>query len=255
MSTKKIINSALLVFFFSMSALAADEIKYAAIQKEDGKWKVASISDSIPTYRDGMEILALPRFEPVFDKRFQIRNSSYGGIECPTVSDKTMYTPCNSYFFRFVGANFFGLSGVRVGFVQDRLTEVKKEIASDERVADIKAKADEAAAARAQLMAKRQEEEKMDIERRKMEAAAKHREEIKENLEKMSKVERGLEDSCHRVIEGSFLISKDPSSTDIVCQFGGLVELQSLPSAGWLVVSKTKNTDDVVTDYFIRKAR
>ncbi|WP_374586483.1 hypothetical protein [Pseudoduganella sp.] len=74
-------------------------------------------------------------------------------------------------------------------------------------------------------------------------------------LAEMAKVARGSEDSCKRTDLGRSILTYDPESVEINCQFGGVVELSGLKSAGWLVVNKTKDKDGVVTEYYIRKAR
>jgi len=74
-------------------------------------------------------------------------------------------------------------------------------------------------------------------------------------LAEMAKVPRGTEDSCKRTDLGGYVVKYDPDSVQINCQFGGVIQLEDLKSAGWLVVNKTKDKDGVVTDYYIRKAR
>ncbi|XLZ71295.1 hypothetical protein ABT364_04835 [Massilia sp. SR12] len=76
-----------------------------------------------------------------------------------------------------------------------------------------------------------------------------------QTLAEMAKVARGSEDSCKRTDLGRSILTYDPESVEINCQFGGVVELGGLKSAGWLVVSKSKDKDGVVTEYYIRKAR
>jgi hypothetical protein len=77
-----------------------------------------------------------------------------------------------------------------------------------------------------------------------------------QNLAQMAKAKIGSEDSCHRTDLNRAVVVKDPTAQDveIECQFGGVINLKGLKDAGWLVVNKQRS-DDVVTDYYIRKAR
>lgn len=237
------ITAALLGGSVSVSAQAADDIKYAAIQKTDDKWEVVSVTDTIPTYQEGMEILALPRFSPQYDSHFKEVKSQYGGIECPSVPDKTLYTPCNSYFFRMVGANWFGLGGIRIGFVPERLSEVKKAIiASNETVAAIKAKADEVVEARAQAAreaerlrnAKRQEEAKAAYEAAR-EAEIRASAEAKERL---TSAPKGTKEFC-----GGTQLDGNPGDAKLAkilrfsCTRLGKQSYSDLVDAGWVIVN------------------
>lgn len=260
--SKKVFLSALLFpIAFSATANSSDG-KYLVIKKEEGAWGVVALSDEFPAYQDGMEILSASKLTPQFDPKFKIIRSQYGGIECPSVSDKSMYTPCNSYFYRFVGANFFGLGGVRQDFSKVKYEEVMAAISSDERVIAIKMKAEEEAARQAQVKREAEEtraQERRREEERRAEQARIERERINaaknENLRKMAKADRGLEDSCKRTDLARYVVRLDPDDVEVNCQFGGLVDLLSLKEAGWLVASRIKDKDNVVTEYFIRKAR
>ncbi|MGI4720684.1 MAG: hypothetical protein ACRYGO_22535 [Janthinobacterium lividum] len=77
----------------------------------------------------------------------------------------------------------------------------------------------------------------------------------KQALAAMAKAPRGTEDACKRTDLNRTVVRYDPDYVEIACQFGGVVQLDGLKGAGWLVVSKTKDKDGVVTDYYIRKAR
>lgn len=76
-----------------------------------------------------------------------------------------------------------------------------------------------------------------------------------QTVAEMAKAQRGSEDSCKRTDLNGYVVKYDPDFVEINCQFGGVVELTDLKSAGWLVINKTKDKDGVVTDYYIRKAR
>lgn len=249
-------------FYAVSTTVTATETKYAAVQKEQGIWKVVSVSDAIPQYQEGMEILALPEFRPAYDQKHTGNYNQSGRIDCPPGADKTVYTPCNSYFYRFGNANWFGLAGISVMWAPARYAEVKNAILANEEVAAIKAKADAAAAERAQAAreaaqlsdAKKIEAERVATEKRQVLMAG--------NIEKMSKVDRGMEDSCKRIMKttagpgGSWFIgTKDPDNAEIKFQFGGEVFLQGLANAGWLVINKNRDSDGIVTEYYIRKAR
>lgn len=83
----------------------------------------------------------------------------------------------------------------------------------------------------------------------------KEAETIKNNSAQMANLPRGSEDSCKRIIAQQYIIPKDPEYALMKCQFGGLVSTEVLPQAGWLIVNKTRDSDGIVTDYYIRKAR
>ena len=126
------------------SASDAPNEMYAAITKQDGNWKVISITEIPPDYKEGMEILLVPSFQPQYDTRIRISQSTYGGFDCPLSADSTTYTICSSYFSSFVGANWFGLGGKRVNLSQTKLSEVKNFLMANETVANIIAKNNEA---------------------------------------------------------------------------------------------------------------
>jgi hypothetical protein len=95
--------------------------------------------------------------------------------------------------------------------------------------------------------------------------------EMAKNIAAMSKLPRGSEDSCKRVgyfqgpiyqdAPGGWIFyhgggfQKDPDDADLQCQLDGRINTGSLSKAGWIVVDKTRNADEYVTDYFIRKSR
>lgn len=74
-------------------------------------------------------------------------------------------------------------------------------------------------------------------------------------LAEMSSAKRGSEDSCKRLEFGTYMVKLDPDSVDIDCQFGGKINLTDLKSAGWLIVNKQKDSEGIVREYYIRKAR
>jgi hypothetical protein len=96
-----------------------------------------------------------------------------------------------------------------------------------------------------------QDKKKEELAAKKQQEAA----EIQANITQMSKEARGSEDSCKRIMTQQYVITIDPDSAPIKCQFGGFVSTDVLAQAGWLIVNKTRGKDGVVTDYYIRKAR
>lgn len=127
------------------------------------------------------------------------------------------------------------LSGVEITFLSE--DEAKQRIAKVEQL--IQADQD----ARTQANQAAQEKAKLQMQKK------------AQTLAEMAKVQRGAEDACKRTDLGGYVVKYDPEAVEINCQFGGIVELQDLKSAGWLVVNKSKDKDGVVTDYYIRKAR
>lgn len=256
LKAKSIIFSALLGCMLAGNAQADDGAKYVVAKKENDKWVLVSTGATLPTYQEGQEILSLPWLEPVFDSRFKMVRSVYGGYNCPVSPDKTMYTPCTSGLYRFIGANFFGLGGIRVDQSDDRVKELQQALFAqsatiagnyNKAVADVKA----------QDLAR----QKAATERE-AQAVADHKKLLVTNLQKMAKLDRGMEDQCARQIDyrlvglGTVAISApDPKNEEITCTFGGVVMLGDLPSAGWLVTNKSRDKDGIVTEYTIRKAR
>jgi hypothetical protein len=234
--------------FCSLVFSAGDVRKYVAVHKESDTWKVISVTDTIPTYKPGMEIISLPSFQPQYANNRS--RSDYGGYDCPIAADESKYDLCNSYFFSFVGANWFGLGGKRVGFRQDRLSEVSEAISSDPTVAKLLVEYQTAAA-------ERDAKEKEIADRRKSENDARLKK-IREEQEKVEKeaseaaiakftqMERGSEDSCRRIRYNNDTLN---------CQFGGIISLYDLKVSGWLVISEKKDNDGYPYEYYVRKAR
>jgi hypothetical protein len=71
-------------------------------------------------------------------------------------------------------------------------------------------------------------------------------------LSEMTKAAIGSEDSCRRP---GFAAVADSDFAAIDCQFAGKLNLSDLKGVGWLVVTKTRDSDNVVREYFIRKVR
>lgn len=71
-------------------------------------------------------------------------------------------------------------------------------------------------------------------------------------LGEMAKAAIGSEDSCRRP---GFAAVADSDFANIDCQFAGKLNLSDLKGVGWLVVNKTRDSDNVVREYFIRKVR
>jgi hypothetical protein len=71
-------------------------------------------------------------------------------------------------------------------------------------------------------------------------------------LKEMGKMPIGSEDSCRRV---GFAAVADSDFAPVECQFSGKVNLNDLKSAGWLIVNKQRDSDNVVREYYIRKVR
>lgn len=71
-------------------------------------------------------------------------------------------------------------------------------------------------------------------------------------LNEMAKAAIGSEDSCRRP---GFAAVADSDFANIDCQFAGKLNLSDLKGVGWLVVNKTRDSDNVVREYFIRKVR
>lgn len=239
MKATNILAAALLCGFFTITVQAAAfDVKYAAIQKEGDQWKVLSVTDDMPAYQDGIEILALPGFSPRFDKRFDMTESPYGGIDCPSVPDKTMYTPCNSYFYRFNGANWFGLGGIRVKPVQARIAEVKKAILADETVAAIQAKEDAEAAA----WAKSKRDAELAQKARDMdEAIARRKAEDLEraaNKERMISAPKGTKDFCGGIfLDGNPADPRKASALSFNCTKYGGQQYSDMVAAGWVIIN------------------
>lgn len=71
-------------------------------------------------------------------------------------------------------------------------------------------------------------------------------------LSEMGKARIGSEDSCRRL---GFAAVSDSDFVDVECQFAGKLNLTDLRNVGWLVVNKTRDSNNVVREYFIRKVR
>jgi hypothetical protein len=161
------------------------------------------------------------------------------------------YVVCSSAFGAFKGWSTFGpgtLTPVSVDesslqqavlSISEDLLNQKINVFEDMKQADEKAKAAKAQQTRVEMAAK----------------AAAESAEMRKNLEKMGKETRGSEDTCKRIIEQKYLIPKDPDEAKATCQFGGMIEISDLPKLGWIVISKQKADDGLVTNYLIRKAR
>lgn len=244
----------------SKMAFAETAEKYVTIKNENEKWVVVGITENIPTYQEGFEILSLPSLNPVFDTSYQLIESPYGGFDCPITKDKEKYTPCTSDFYRFAGANWFGLGGIRVKLNENKLIKARQElIRTDIQIAKIwqEQKEKEEKRIKEQQLAteKNEREEREEAEKRRQIYEATKA----SNLKKMARAEKGTEDTCKRkwrVTGSGWLIGPiDPDNVDIACTFSGDVQLQDLPNAGWIIVNKNKNQDGYVSDYLIRKVR
>jgi hypothetical protein len=71
-------------------------------------------------------------------------------------------------------------------------------------------------------------------------------------LNEMARAALGSEDTCRRP---GFAAVADSDFAAIDCQFAGKLNLSDLKGVGWLVVNKTRDADNVVREYFIRKVR
>ena len=254
----------LLVIFsvlFCSSVFSADDVtKYVAVHKEGDVWKVVSVTDTIPTYKSGMEIISLPDFQPKYVNDGS--RSSYGGYDCPIVADESIYDLCNSYFYSFIGANWFGLGGKRVDFRQGRFSEVKEAISADPTVAKLLVEYKTAAAERAAKAEeifdkiRRHNDEILAKSREQKEKAEKEAREIA--IAKVTQMERGSEDSCRRIIKDryeKYLSLQDPIDAKLICQFGGSLNLSDMKAAGWIVISRQKDDEGIVNEYLLRKSR
>ncbi|QHE92117.1 hypothetical protein PI93_017990 [Pandoraea fibrosis] len=79
----------------------------------------------------------------------------------------------------------------------------------------------------------------------------KKRKEEAKNIAAMAQLPRGSEDSCKRDKQAHI---SGPDYSTLNCQLGGIVELDDLRNAGWIVVNKMEGQYGF-EDYLIRKAR
>jgi hypothetical protein len=140
---------------------------------------------------------------------------------------------------------------------EDALNQKLLELAEQDKDAQTKAAAQQAAADAAR--------QKAAAELAKVRASRQAL--ITTDLEAMAKQPRGAEDACKRVdfLHGDGVLIPatpttvggfdDPDSGYAQCTLGGLVDIAGLPKAGWIIVNKTRTDSGYVTDYLVRKAR
>lgn len=97
----------------------------------------------------------------------------------------------------------------------------------------------------------REQAERVAAEQKRAEFAREEERKLKV-LSEMAKAAIGSEDSCRRP---GFAAVADSDFAAIDCQFAGKLNLSDLKGVGWLVVNKTRDADNVVREYFIRKVR
>lgn len=230
------------------------DMLYAVISPGNDGWQVVRIDKQLPQSDAGQEILAVSRDLQTW------HTTDDGWVMNCERANKNVYSACVStlttkdYTTKVIaGLLSFGVAlkkDAPVEFDEKKVRQAVHSIAvpqaNDTLASYMTREAD---------LAKIQEDTRKTQEQEAGKLAAKKDAEKAPILADMARQPRGTEDTCKRSYLGGYIVELDPSVGQIECTFSGIVDLSDLRKVGWIVVTKNKDSEGIVKDYIIRKAR